>query len=216
MKFNIIFTLILAVFSQVGVAEDEIKTLYRVNSNLSPHFEDEVDADNLFPSVKLETSMGDILIELDRRRSPVTVNNFLRYVVGKHYDNTLFHRVIESFVVQGGGYSPELDEVKSLGEVINESGNGLENVKYTIAMARHSNPHSATSQFYFNVGVNQSLDPNRKNWGYTVFGSVIEGQDVVDALSKLETQYHEEWDMKDVPVVNAILKRARMIPASSF
>jgi peptidyl-prolyl cis-trans isomerase A (cyclophilin A) len=163
-------------------------------------FPAEVLPDNLFPTVRLETTMGDIIVELDRRRAPVTSNNFLRYVLAKQYDNTIFHRVMADFVVQGGGYTEAIEERELYPPIINESGNGLQNLPMTIAMARYDDPHSATSQFYFNLAANSSLDPNSRSWGYAVFGQVISGEDVVSAIGAVETGYHEGLDATDVPV----------------
>ncbi|MEE8495965.1 MAG: peptidylprolyl isomerase [Xanthomonadales bacterium] len=163
-------------------------------------FPEDVLADKLFPSIRLETSMGDIVVELNRLRAPATSNNFLRYVLEGQYDGTIFHRVMVDFVVQGGGYSKDLEERNLHPPVINESGNGLKNMPMTIAMARYDDPHSATSQFYFNLSANSSLDPNARNWGYTVFGEVISGQDVVAAIAGVETGYNEDLDATDVPL----------------
>jgi peptidyl-prolyl cis-trans isomerase A (cyclophilin A) len=157
--------------------------------------------ENGFPVVRLETSMGDILVELDRRRAPVSVNNFLRYVVAGRYDNTIFHRVMPGFVVQGGGYTEAIEERELYPPIINESGNGLKNMPMTIAMARYDDPHSATNQFYFNLAANASLDPNSKGWGYAVFGLVVQGQQVVEAIAAVDTGYHEGLDAENVPLV---------------
>ena len=156
--------------------------------------------DNLFPSVHIETSMGDIVIELNRLRAPATSNNFLRYVLEGQYNKTIFHRVMPDFVVQGGGYSEDLEERDLYSPVINESGNGLKNMPMTVAMARYDDPHSATSQFYFNLAANSSLDPNAGSWGYAVFGVVVSGQDVVNAIAGVETGYNEDLDATDVPL----------------
>jgi peptidyl-prolyl cis-trans isomerase A (cyclophilin A) len=164
-------------------------------------FPEEVLPENLFPSVRLETTIGDIVVELNRMRAPVTSNNFLRYVLEKKYDNTIFHRVISEFVVQGGGYTESLEEQELHAPIINESGNGLKNMPMTIAMARFDDPHSATNQFYFNMAANSSLDPNARSWGYAVFGQVISGEDVVEAISRVETGYNENFDSSEVPLV---------------
>jgi peptidyl-prolyl cis-trans isomerase A (cyclophilin A) len=166
----------------------------------------------LFPSVRIETSLGDIVVELDRRRAPVTANHFLRHVEEGLYEGTVFHRVIPGFVVQGGGYlEGSMRGIDHLGPIINESGNGLKNETGTIAMARHSDPHTATSQFYFNLADNESLDPRRRNWGYTVFGKVLEGMDVVEAIAVVETDYNALIDSPDVPVEPVVLKRVQLI-----
>jgi peptidyl-prolyl cis-trans isomerase A (cyclophilin A) len=174
-------------------------------------FPEEVVPENMFPSVRLATSMGDIVVELDRLRAPVSSNNFLRYVLDKKYDNTIFHRVMPGFVVQGGGYTEALEERELYAPIINESGNGLKNMPMTIAMARFDDPHSATNQFYFNVAANSSLDPNPKSWGYAVFGQVISGHDVVEAISNVETGYSEGLDASDVPLAPVKLLSATVL-----
>ena len=176
-------------------------------------FPEEVLPDNAFPSVKLETSMGDIVVELNRMRAPVTANNFLRYVLAGAYDNTIFHRVMPGFVVQGGGYTETIEERELYAPIINESGNGLKNQMMTVAMARFNDPHSATNQFYFNLADNESLDPNRRSWGYAVFGEVIEGWDVVMEISGVETGYSELLDAEDVPLVPVTLMKATVLEA---
>jgi peptidyl-prolyl cis-trans isomerase A (cyclophilin A) len=171
-------------------------------------FPEEVMPENYFPSVKLETSMGEIVVELNRMRAPASVNNFLRYVLDGHYDGTIFHRVMPGFVVQGGGYTEDLSEKPLREPVINESGNGLGNLSMTIAMARFDDPHSATSQFYFNLKDNEALNPSTKRWGYTVFGEVVSGQQVVEAIAVVETSYSEGLDAEDVPVKPVMLIKA--------
>jgi len=171
-------------------------------------FPPEMIPDNMFPTIKLETSAGDIEVELNRMRAPATVNNFLRYVLEGEYDGTIFHRVMLGFVVQGGGYTKEIEEKTMHENVLNESGNGLQNIFGSIAMARYADPHSATRQFYFNMSDNSSLDPGSSNWGYTVFGEVISGMDVLEAISEVETGYSEDLDAEDVPITPVILIRA--------
>jgi peptidyl-prolyl cis-trans isomerase A (cyclophilin A) len=173
-------------------------------------FPEQVLPDNPFPAVELTTSMGAIVVELNRNRAPATVNNFLRYVLDGHYDNTIFHRVIADFVVQGGGYTPDIEERPVHEPVINESGNGLQNNAGTIAMARYNDPHSATSQFFFNLKNNDSLNPNSKNWGYTVFGDVISGHEVLQAIGAVETGFGESLGAADVPVKPVILVSAKV------
>jgi peptidyl-prolyl cis-trans isomerase A (cyclophilin A) len=174
-------------------------------------FPEEVIPENMFPSVRLETSMGDIIVELDRLRAPVSSNNFLRYVLEKKYDNTIFHRVMPGFVVQGGGYTETLEERELHPPIINESGNGLKNMPMTIAMARFDDPHSASNQFYFNLSANSSLDPNSKSWGYAVFGQVITGQEVVEAISNVDTGYSADLDASDVPLAPVKLLSATVL-----
>lgn len=168
--------------------------------------------DNLFPRVKFETSEGHIVVELDRSKAAITVNNFLTYVDKKLYDGTLFHRLEPEFVLQGGGYDRELKPVKNFAEIINESGNGLKNRLYTIAMARELAPHSATSQFFFNLNDNPSLDPGR-TWGYAVFGTVVEGMEVFDKIKAIETQFNEKLGWDNFPKKPVILIRVILLPA---
>ena len=174
-------------------------------------FPEDVMPENLFPTIRLETSMGDIVVELNRRRAPVSTNNFLRYVLDKKYDNTIFHRVMPGFVVQGGGYTETIEERELYPPIINESGNGLKNMPMTIAMARYDDPHSATNQFYFNVAANSSLDPNSRSWGYAVFGQVISGHEVVEAIAVVDTGYSENLDASDVPLVPVKLLSATVL-----
>ncbi len=161
--------------------------------------------DKTFPEVQIKTSMGVIVVELDRDRAPITVNNFLKYVKSGAFKNTIFHRVEKDFVIQGGGYLKDFKEVVSCGKIFNESGNGLKNTRGTIAMARYDNPHSATSQFYFNLTDTPSLDPNAKNWGYTVFGEVVEGMDILDAISQVRVGYSKKIDSVNVPMEPVII-----------
>lgn len=140
--------------------------------------------------VVLETSLGDIVLELDAKAAPRTVDNFLKYVDAEFYNGTIFHRVIKTFMIQGGGFSPELVQKKTNIPIINEADNGLANKRGTIAMARTGNPHSATSQFFINTVDNAMLNHTGKNqsgWGYCVFGKVISGMDVLDAIAAKPT-----------------------------
>ena len=171
----------------------------------------QIQADNFYPRVKIETSMGDITVELDRSRAPIAVNNFLRYVDKRSYEDAIFHRIVANFVVQGGGYDVDFNEKPSFPDIINESGNGLKNEMYTIAMARQKDPHSSNRQFFFNMNDNVSLDPGR-DWGYTVFGYVVEGTDALDAISLVETDYDTTWGWADVPVEPVIIKRVTVLP----
>ena len=169
---------------------------------------DEVLPGNAFPSVRVETTKGDFVIELNRLRAPVTANNFLRYVLDGHYNGTIFHRVMKSFVVQGGGYDENFTERKLRPPIVNESGNGLKNMPMTVAMARFDDPHSATSQFFVNLAANSSLDPGPKNWGYAVFGQVVSGQDVVEAIALVATGFNEQLGAEDVPLTPVLIKKA--------
>jgi peptidyl-prolyl cis-trans isomerase A (cyclophilin A) len=171
-----------------------------------------IDPDNLFPQVKLETSMGVIIVELDRIRAPITVDNFLVYVVSGEYNDTIFHRIMPEFIVQGGGYNKDFELKKVNSNIINESGNGLKNEIGTIAMAKEKRPHTANRQFFFNVADNTSLDPGRR-WGYAVFGAIVEGQEVIDAMSAVKTDYNDEMSWEDVPIKPIMLIKASLLPA---
>ena len=170
-----------------------------------------IQKDNYYPLVKFETSLGDFVIEMNRKRAPVTVNNFLSYVKRGEFDNTLFHRIIPDYIIQGGGYGPEFKEKKASRTIINESGNGLKNDRYSISMAREDDPHSAKRQFFFNMKDNNNLDPG-KTWGYTVFGSVIEGTDVLDKMAVVETEYKALIRFQDAPKEDVTLIRATILP----
>ena len=164
------------------------------------------------PEVELETSEGTIVIELDAEKAPKTVANFLDYVNRGYYEGTIFHRVIKDFMIQGGGLEKDLKEKSTRPPVTNEAGNGLSNKEYTIAMARTADPHSATSQFFINTSDNLFLD--RKNaqdgFGYTVFGRVVKGLDVVDRIESVETAPRPDPRgilMRDVPVETVVIKK---------
>lgn len=172
----------------------------------------DIQPDTLYPQVEFDTSLGKIVVELDRTRAPITVDNFLTYVVKGEYNNTIFHRIISDFVVQGGGLNPQLEELPAGKPIFNESGNGLSNSMGTIAMARDNDPHSATRQFYFNVTDNTKLDPSKRRWGYAVFGEVIEGKQVLEAMAVVETTTNAKLNWPDVPVTPIILKTAKLLP----
>ncbi len=172
----------------------------------------DIQPDSLYPQVEFDTSLGKIVVELDRTRAPITVDNFLTYVVKGEYNNTIFHRVISDFVVQGGGLNPQLAELPAGKPIVNESGNGLSNSMGTIAMARDNEPHTATRQFYFNVADNTKLDPSKRRWGYAVFGEVIEGKQVLEAMAVVETTTNAKLNWPDVPVTPIILKTAKLLP----
>jgi peptidyl-prolyl cis-trans isomerase A (cyclophilin A) len=171
-------------------------------------FPPEMIPDNMFPIVKLETSMGDVEVELNRMRAPITSNNFLRYVLEGEYDGTIFHRVMPGFVVQGGGYTKDIEEKTLHPNILNESGNGLKNIPGSIAMARYEDPHSASRQFFFNMANNTSLNPGSSNWGYTVFGEVVSGMDVLEAIAEVQTGYSEALNAEDVPLEPVLLIKA--------
>jgi cyclophilin family peptidyl-prolyl cis-trans isomerase len=161
--------------------------------------------------VKLQTSMGNIVIELNEQAAPVTVRNFLGYVEAGFYDGTIFHRVIPGFMIQGGGFTPQMIQKKTLDPIVNEAKNGLSNKRGTIAMARSKNPNSATAQFFINHRDNDFLDYKGDNQpGYAVFGKVIEGMDVVDAIASVETT--TRGGMEDVPVKPVVIMSAKIMP----
>jgi peptidyl-prolyl cis-trans isomerase A (cyclophilin A) len=162
------------------------------------------------PRVKLATSAGDIVLELAPDKAPKTVANFLQYVRDKHYDGTVFHRVIDGFMIQGGGYTADFKEKPTRAPVPLEAGNGLKNERYTVAMARTANPDSATSQFFINVKDNANLDaPNPDGHGYTVFGKVVSGAEVVDKIRAVRTA--GQGRMQNVPVEPITIQSATVV-----
>jgi peptidyl-prolyl cis-trans isomerase B (cyclophilin B) len=164
------------------------------------------------PRVRLQTTMGDIILELDREKAPKTVENFLSYVSEGFYDGTTFHRVIPGFMIQGGGMTPDMRPKPTHPPIQNEANNGLKNATGTIAMARTSDPHSATSQFFINVADNAPLDhksPTLQGWGYTVFGKVVEGMDVVMAISQVPTT--SRAGHQDVPAKDVLIEKAEVV-----
>ena len=161
------------------------------------------------PQVQLETSMGNIVIELNRDKAPETVANFIGYVEDGSYDGTIFHRVIENFMVQGGGFDQDFQQKQTKAPVQNEADNGLSNKRGAVAMARTNDPHSATAQFFINTVDNDFLDFKGKTpsgWGYAVFGEVIEGMDVVDKIREVETTMrgpHQDVPAEDIVIIKA-------------
>lgn len=159
--------------------------------------------------VKLQTNFGDITLELNAEKAPITVANFLQYVDNGFYDGTIFHRVIDGFMIQGGGFDAEMNQKATLAEIKNEANNGLSNEQYTIAMARTSAPHSASSQFFINVANNSFLNHTAETssgWGYCVFGKVTAGTEVIDKIKKVATTNRKGH--QDVPVDNVIIQKA--------
>jgi peptidyl-prolyl cis-trans isomerase B (cyclophilin B) len=165
------------------------------------------------PQVKLTIKgYGDILLELDQAKAPKSVENFLAYVKKGHYDNTVFHRVIPGFMVQGGGFEPSMKQKPTDAPVANEANNGLKNDNYTVAMARTNDPHSATAQFFINVADNAFLNhtaPSAQGWGYAVFGKVVGGKDVVDRIKAVKTGRKGFHD--DVPNDDVIIEKAAVV-----
>lgn len=162
-----------------------------------------------FPQVRFETTAGNFVIELDDDRAPLTVANFLQYVNDGHYVGTVFHRIIANFVIQGGGYTPELEAKPTRNGIPNESGNGLQNRRMTVAMARTNKPHSADAQFYINLADNVDLDPKPTRWGYAVFGRVIEGMDVIDEIGYRPTQPKDPF--QNYPAAPVIIEKAVLV-----
>jgi len=156
------------------------------------------------PQVQVFTSMGNFTIELNAERAPLTVGNFLAYVDAGHYPNTLIHRAVANFVIQGGGFNTDYTPKPASLKVVNESGNGLSNVRGTVGLARTSDPHGGNSQFFVNLNDNAALDPNATRWGYAVFGRVIDGMDVVDRIGNVATGAHgaikDETPLKPVVI----------------
>ncbi len=169
----------------------------------------------IMTQVKLTTNHGDIVLELNAEKAPITVKNFLEYVEAGHYENTVFHRVIGNFMIQGGGFEPGMKEKKDKRPSIqNEADNGLSNDKYTVAMARTMEPHSASAQFFINVADNSFLNHSGKNvqgWGYAVFGKVTAGTDVVDKIKGVSTT--SKAGHQDVPAEDVIIEKAEIIEA---
>jgi peptidyl-prolyl cis-trans isomerase B (cyclophilin B) len=163
------------------------------------------------PQVELHiTGHGTITIELDADKAPKSAENFLAYVKKGHYDGTIFHRIIDGFMIQGGGFAPGMSQKPTDAPINNEANNGLKNNKYTLAMARTQDPHSASAQFFINVADNGFLNhtaPSIQGWGYAVFGKVVAGTDVVDKLGKVQTGrkgYHDDVPLQDVVIGKAV------------
>jgi len=162
--------------------------------------------------IKFTTNHGDILIELNEEKAPVSCENFKQYVTDGHYDGTIFHRVIKGFMIQGGGFMPDMMQKATRDNIENEAKNGLSNKRGTLAMARTMEPHSASSQFFINVKDNNFLDyPGQDGWGYCVFGEVTEGMDVVDSIEQVTTG--NSGGHGDVPVEPVIVEKAEIVDA---
>ena len=162
--------------------------------------------------VKLSTNHGDIVLQLDAEKAPQTTENFVQYVKDGHYNGTVFHRVIKGFMIQGGGFDTNMSQKKTRATIQNEADNGLKNKKYSIAMARTMEPHSASAQFFINSSDNDFLNHSGKNvqgWGYAVFGEVIEGREIVDAIEKVATG--SKAGHQDVPKDDVIIEKAEII-----
>ncbi len=156
--------------------------------------------------IEIQTSEGNITLHLDGRRAPITVKNFIKLIESNYFDGTVFHRVIPNFMIQGGGFDQNLTDLESTDSIPNESGNGLSNSRGAISMARTSEPHSANAQFFINTKDNRSLNPKSGNWGYAVFGSVIDGMEVVDKISKKPTGPKGRFS-ENVPIESIIINK---------
>lgn len=167
-----------------------------------------------YPDVAIETSLGTFVVQLDRERAPLSVANFLHYVQTGFYNGTSFYRVVPGFVIQGGDYTAAYREKKTAAPVPNESGNGLSNLRGTIAMARDSAPHTATAAFYINLVDNKKLDPRPDRWGYAVFGRVVQGMAVVDKIAAVPTGKVGPFD-KNAPLTPVVILKARVLPQST-
>ncbi len=166
------------------------------------------------PMVEMKTSLGSFTLELYPDKAPKTVENFLKYAKGGFYKGTVFHRVIDNFMIQGGGYDTFLREKEAYHQIRNEANNGLKNEVYTIAMARTRNPHSAVAQFFVNVKDNSFLDhtaPTVDGWGYTVFGKVVKGQETILKISKVKTGTRDPLP-SDVPLENVVIEDVKVLP----
>jgi len=186
---NLLLTLLLLAISNGALAADKVPA---------------------HPHVKFETTEGTIVLELEGRRAPVTVANFLQLIDSGYFDGTVFHRVVPDFVIQGGGFTPGLELKESDEYIFNESGNGLKNMRGTIVMARQDDPHTAKAQFFINLKDNGSLDPQPTRWGFAVFGYVIEGMDIVDKISNVPSGPAGRFP-SDVPNVPVVIKTASRV-----
>ena len=160
--------------------------------------------------VRVDTTLGSFVIQLETERAPLTSANFLGYVRSGYYDGTIFHRIISSFVVQGGGYDQKFQLKDTRPPVANESGNGLSNKRLTVGLARSEGPHSGNAQFYLNLGDNEDLDPTPLRWGYAIFGRVVDGLDVVDRIGRVATGALASWP-KDAPLEPVVIKHTEVV-----
>ena len=162
--------------------------------------------------VKIKTNLGEFSLELDAEKAPITVANFLEYVQSGFFNNTIFHRVIDGFMVQGGGFEPGMNQKPTRATIKNEADNGLKNDLYSVAMARTSDPNSATAQFFINASNNDFLNytsPTPQGWGYCVFGKVVEGQEVIDKIRKVRTG--NKGGHQDVPLEDVVIESAELV-----
>jgi peptidyl-prolyl cis-trans isomerase A (cyclophilin A) len=163
------------------------------------------------PRVQVVTNMGSFIIELNPERAPLTVANFLKNVDAGHYSNTIFHRVIPNFIIQAGGFDTNF-QAKQADRVVNESGNGLSNIRTTVGMARNNEPHGSDAQFYVNLFDNAALDPSATRWGYAVFGKVVQGMEVVDQIGNVPTGSRGPFK-EDTPLKSVVIQKIERVPA---
>jgi len=190
-----------------------LNSAFAADSSPAPAAAPKPAATSLSPRVQVVTSLGNFTIELNAERAPLTVANFLSYVDRGQYTNTLFHRVVANFVIQGGGFDTDYKLRDAPTKVPNESGNGLSNIRGSVGLARTSDPHGGNDQFYVNLGDNAALDPNTTRWGYAVFGRVIQGMDVVDKIGNVVTSSHGIMK-EDVPVKPVVILRIERVASS--
>lgn len=189
-----------------------ITAVFMPSWSIAEQGKNEIEKKGDFVMVKLETNMGNIVLELDSEKAPKTTENFIAYVKDGFYDGTIFHRVIEGFMIQGGGFDDQMNQKSTKDPVENEADNGLKNQNYTVAMARTQDPHSATAQFFINVKDNDFLNhtaPTTRGWGYAVFGKVVEGTEVVDAIKAVKTGnvgFHQDVPLEPVVIIKATVE----------
>jgi cyclophilin family peptidyl-prolyl cis-trans isomerase len=172
--------------------------------------QDVVPASTSNPRVEITTTLGSFVLELNRDRAPFTVDNFIQYAEEGHYEGTIFHRVIQGFVAQAGGYTEDLQLKSMERSVVNESGNGLSNMRGTIGLARTNDPHSGNAQFYINLADNLDLNPRPTRWGYTVFGTVVEGMEIVDEIGHRPTGAQGPFD-RNVPATAIVIEQVEVL-----
>ncbi|OUU79886.1 MAG: hypothetical protein CBC38_03360 [Gammaproteobacteria bacterium TMED78] len=162
------------------------------------------------PRVEVSTNVGSFILELDKGRAPLTVENFLKYVNEDFYSGTIFHRVVQGFIAQAGGYDENLDAKEVEVNIINESGNGLSNLRGTVGLARLNSPHSGNTQFYINLSDNLDLNPRPTRWGYTVFGNVVNGMEIIDEIGHVSTSAKGSFE-RNVPVDSIIIESIELL-----
>ena len=200
-----------AEFPKIVVTEEKEPTSGEIIKEFTLKFTDkDIQASNPTPVVKFATNFGDVYAVLDRKNSPITVDKFLSYTVEKRYDNTIFQRVINNFLIQGGAYYTDMSSVPDHGPIPTESGNGLTHQKYSLGLAMWRR-HTGTHHFYFNMKENFYLDPNETRWGVTIFGKVIQGFDVLDKIQTVKTNEIKEMFLQDTPIEQVIIHKLTLL-----